>query len=568
MRRIGFLLAVFLFTGAAAASGAAPQVAHGRRGAVAAAEENAAKVGIEILRRGGNAADAAVAVAFALAVTWPEAGNIGGGGFWISRNAKGRVLAIDFRETAPRTARRDLFTRPGKDGLPPSSTEGPFSSGVPGSVAGLWRAHRMAGRLRWRTVVEPAVRLARDGFVMTETVSGSLAKPKYRKRLAADPETAAIFLPNGAPPAAGVLFRQPNLARTLQAIRDRGADGFYRGRVAREIEQGQRRAGGLITRGDLALYSARIRRPVRFRFRGAEIITTPAPSSGPVLAEMALVARYVGLEKLKGRDPSSAHLLAEIEKRAFRDRNRYLGDPAFGGVRQRLFTDANRLQRVAASIDPNRATASEALASLEFDRASTTHFSVVDGSGGAVAVTTTLNDSFGNARVAPGLGFLLNNEMDDFATAPGKPNTYGLVQGEVNAVAPGKRMLSAMCPSIAVVGGRSAFVWGTPGGSTIPTTNFQVLLGVLLRGESLEAAVAAPRFHQQDFPDKIQIERNRFDSDWIEALRRVGHAVEEREPDRDPIGRVHAIARHADGTLTAVADPRGGGAALVVSETR
>lgn len=535
---------------------------------MAAAEENAAKAGIEILRRGGNAADAAVAVAFALAVTWPEAGNLGGGGFWISRDAKGRALAVDFRETAPRNARRDLFIKPGENGETPSSTDGPFASGVPGSVDGLWRAHRAAGRLPWKTVIGPAVRLARNGFAMTETLSQSIAKPKYRAKLAADPETAAIFLPNGAPPVAGTVFRQPALARTLEAIRDRGADGFYRGRVAREIEEGQKKVGGLITRGDLALYSAKIRRPVRFRFGAAEVLTTPAPSSGPVLAEMAILASFVGLAKLKGRDPAASHYLAEIEKRAFHDRNRWLGDPAFPGVRERRFTDVARLRRVAATINPNRATPSEALQASKEDRVSTTHFSVVDAAGGAVAVTTTLNDSFGNARVAPGLGFLLNNEMDDFATAPGKPNLYGLIQGEVNAVAPGKRMLSAMCPSIAVIGKRNALVWGTPGGSTIPTTNLQVLMGVLLRGESLDAAVAAPRFHQQDFPDKIQIERNRFDSGWIDALRRIGHTVEEREPDKDPIGRVHAISRRANGTLTAVADPRGGGVGLVVSEPR
>lgn len=568
MLRRAAAVVLLLLIPAGPASGAAAQVAFGRGGAVAAAEENAAKVGIDILRRGGNAADAAVAVAFALAVTWPEAGNIGGGGFWISRNAKGRTLAVDFRETAPRTARPDLFVKPGPGGEPPSSTEGPFASGVPGSVDGLWRAHRAAGRLPWKRVVEPAVRLARDGFVMTETVSRSIAKPKYRKRLAADPETAAIFLPGGEPPVPGTVFKQPALAQTLEAIRDRGADGFYRGRVARQIEEGQKRSGGLITRGDLALYSAKIRRPLKFRFAAADVFTTPAPSSGPVLAEMAILARHVGLEKLKRRDTSTAHYLAEVEKRAFRDRNRYLGDPAFPGVRERLFTDPARLKRIAASIHPTRATPSEALRTLPGERVSTTHFSVVDGAGGAVAVTTTLNDSFGNARVAPDLGFLLNNEMDDFATAPGKPNSYGLIQGSVNAVAPGKRMLSAMCPSIAVVGNRNVLVWGTPGGSTIPTTNFQVMLGVLLRGESLEAAVAAPRFHQQDFPDKIQIERNRFDPSWVEALRRLGHKVEEREPDKDPIGRVHAIARRADGAWNPVADPRGGGVALVVKESR
>ena len=522
-RATGSLLILLLLAGPA--GGAAPQVAVGRGGAVAAAEENAAKVGIDVLRRGGNAADAAVAVAFALAVTWPEAGNLGGGGFWISRDAKGRTLVVDFRETAPRTARRDLFVKPGPGGKPPSSTEGPFASGVPGSVHGLWRAHRAAGKLPWKAVVEPAVRLARDGFVMTETISQSIARPKYRGRLAGDPETAAIFLPNGMPPVPGTTFKQPALARTLEAIRDRGADGFYRGRVAREIEEGQKRSGGLITRGDLALYTAKIRRPLRFRFGTAEVFTTPAPSSGPVLAEMAILARHVGLEKLKRRDTATAHFLAEIEKRAFRDRNRYLGDPAFPGVRERLFTDPARLKRIAASIHPTRVTPSGAIPNPRGESTSTTHFSVVDRTGAAVAVTTTLNDWYGNGRVAPGLGFLLNNEMDDFATAPGKPNNYGLIQGEVNAVAPGKRMLSAMCPTIVTIGGRNAHLWGTRGGSTIPTTNFQILLGTLLRGESLEAAVAAPRFHQQDFPDKIQIERNRFDPAWIEALRRIGHTV-------------------------------------------
>ncbi|HEX9149321.1 MAG TPA: gamma-glutamyltransferase [Thermoanaerobaculia bacterium] len=568
MRRFAAALAILLLLLPGVSFATAPQVARGTGGAVAAAEENAARAGIEILRRGGNAADAAVAVAFALAVTWPEAGNIGGGGFWISRDANGRMLAIDFRETAPRNARRDLFIRPGRGGQPPSSTEGPLASGVPGSVDGLWRAHRSAGRLSWKTVIEPAVRLAREGFVMTETVSESIAAPRYRARLAVDPETAAIFLPHGQPPVPGTVFRQPALARTLEAIRDRGSDGFYRGQVAREIEEGQKKAGGLITRGDLALYSARVRPALRFRFGPAEIVTTPAPSSGPVLAEMAILASSLGLEKLKGRDPAASHLLVEIEKRAFHDRNRWLGDPAFPGVREGAFTDSARLRRLAATINPNRATPSEALQRSREEPPSTTHFSVVDAAGGAVSVTTTLNDSFGNARVAPGLGFLLNNEMDDFATAPGKPNLYGLIQGEVNAVAPGKRMLSAMCPSIAVIGKRNAFVWGTPGGSTIPTTNFQILLGLILRGESLEAAVAAPRFHQQDFPDKIQLERERFDSEWTDALRRIGHTVEEREPDKDPIGRVHAIARKPDGSLTAVADPRSGGVGLVVSERR
>lgn len=545
------------------ASAAAAHVAQGRGGAVAAAEETAARVGIDILNRGGNAADGAVAVAFALAVTWPEAGNIGGGGFWISRDARGRVLVLDFREVAPRLARSDLFTRTPAGGKPPSSTEGPLASGVPGSVAGLAFAHRRAGRLPWKAVVEPAVRLARDGVVVSEVVSRSIADE--RDRLAKDAETAAIFLPNGAPPEPGTRLRQPDLARTLAAIRDRGADGFYRGEVARQIAAGQERDGGLISRGDLARYEAKLRPPVRFRFGEAEILTTPAPSSGPVLAEMSLLAQYVGVAKLKERNVASAHLLAEIEKRAYHDRNRYLGDPVFRGVKQSLLTDPFRLKRIAASIDPNRATPTEALRFPERERSTTTHFSVMDAAGGAVSMTTTLNDSFGNARVAPGLGFLWNNEMDDFATKPGQKNLMGLVQGEVNAVAPGKRMLSSMCPSIAIIRGSNAFVWGTPGGATIPTTNFQVLLGILLRHESLESAVAAPRFHQQDVPDRILIERGLFEPSWIEGLEKLGHAVAERKPKEPTIGRVHAIARSGDGTVTAVADPRGGGVGLVVS---
>jgi gamma-glutamyltranspeptidase/glutathione hydrolase len=536
----------------------ASRISRGRGGAVAAAEENAAAAGISILEKGGNAADAAVAVAFALAVTWPAAGNIGGGGFWISADGTGKNLVVDFREVAPRTAGHDLFLKGHKGAPPPSSTEGPLASGVPGTVAGLALAHRKAGRLPWKDVVEPAVRLAWDGFVMTPVVSESIAD--QRKRLAADPETAHIFLPGGAPPAPGTLFRQPELARTLEAIRDRGEDGFYRGRVARAIEDGQRRAGGLITRGDLGRYQARERRALRFAFGGADVLTVPAPSSGPVLAEMALLVETVGRERVLEADADSAHWLAEIEKRAFHDRNRYLGDPDFGGVRQGLFTDPAHLKKLAASINPRRSTPSQDLGRLEGEKPTTTHFSVVDGEGMAVSVTTTLNDSFGNARVAPGLGFLMNNEMDDFATRPGEKNLYGLVQGEVNSVAPGKRMLSSMCPSIAIAGGRVVLVWGTPGGSTIPTTNLQILIGRLLRSEPLEEAVAAPRFHQQDLPDAIQIERGRFDAAWIEALRAMGHTVTER----DSIGRVHAIAIDADGTETAVADPRGGGAGLVV----
>ncbi|HEX7252241.1 MAG TPA: gamma-glutamyltransferase [Thermoanaerobaculia bacterium] len=563
MKRLGVaLFATFLAsTAALGASG----VERGTGGGVAAAEETAAKVGIEILQKGGNAADAAVAVAFALAVTWPEAGNIGGGGFWISRDPRGRTLVVDFREVAPRAARRDLFLKPGPGGKTPSSTEGPLASGVPGSVAGLELAHRLAGKLPWKVLLEPAVRLARDGFVVSDVVHRSITLE--RSRLAGDPETASIFLPDGAAPGTGITWKQRDLGRTLENIRDRGADGFYRGLVARRIEESQQRAGGLITRGDLARYQPRVRPALEFRLGKTKVLTTPAPSSGPVLAEMALLAQYVGLDKIAPGDATAAHYLAEIEKRAYADRNRYLADPGMVRVEQKLFTDPSRLRAIAAKIPAHQATPADALRETVPEKPTTTHFSVVDGSGAAVSVTTTLNDSFGNARVAPGLGFLWNNEMDDFTARPGQKNLYGLVQGEANAIAPGKRMLSSMCPSIAVVDGRNALVWGSPGGATIPTTNFQVMLNALLRGESLESAVAAPRFHQQDFPDKIQYEDGRFDGAWVEALEKLGHTVAIRVDEGHhaaTLGRVHAVALGAGGQITAVADPRSGGVGLVV----
>jgi gamma-glutamyltranspeptidase/glutathione hydrolase len=539
------------------------QSATGRGGAVAAEESTAAGVGLAVLRKGGNATDAAVAMAFALAVTWPEAGNVGGGGFWISRNARGLVSTIDFRERAPRAARRDMFDRDAAGGGPRSSSEGPLASAVPGSVAGLSLAHRRAGRMPWKDLVDPAVRLARDGFVMTENVRDSIAAKKTK--LAADPETAAIFLPAGEPPEAGSLFRQPALARTLEAIRDRREDGFYRGRVAREIELEQKAAGGLITRGDLALYAPKVRRSASFRFGNAQVFTTGAPSSGPALMEMVLLAQAVGSARVRPGDAEAVHLLAEVEKRAFYDRNRYLGDPDFGGVRQDLFASADRLRRLARSIDPGRATPSEALRRIESADGSTTHYSVADAQGNVVAVTTTLNDAFGNGRVARRLGFLWNNEMDDFTALPGQPNLNGLVQGETNAVAPGKRMLSSMCPVIAVLPDGSVFAFGSAGGATILTTNFQVLLGLVLRGDSLAQAVAAPRFHQQDAPDVLEVEDAGFDGALIAALEEMGHTVKvsTRSPVPGKMGRAHAVA--ARGTTTeAVADPRRHGAALVV----
>jgi gamma-glutamyltranspeptidase/glutathione hydrolase len=463
-----------------------------------------------------------------------------------------------------------MFSETGPDGKRRSSTAGPLASGVPGSVAGLSLAHRRLGRLPWKQVVDPAVRLARDGFVMTKNVSDSIGA--QAEKLARDREAARIFLPGGRAPAPGTLFRQPDLARTLAAIRDRGADGFYRGEVAQAIEAREREAGGIITRGDLGRYRARIRKPIRFSVEGAVVWTTPAPSSGPALARMALMAAAAGAGKFRARDAEAAHWTAEIERRAYLDRNRLLGDPAFGGVREERFLDPTEAARMVAAIDPARATPTASLVPAASKRVaagpgSTTHLSVADAGGAVVALTTTINDGFGSGRVSPGLGFLWNDEMDDFTARPGEPNLFGLIQGEVNAVAPGKRMLSSMCPTILRRSDGSVFAFGAPGGATILTTNFQVLMNLTFRRESLADAIAAPRFHQQDFPDAVEVERDRFDPAWIASLEAKGHTVKisDRVPVRGTIGRVHAVAAFRGGRVEAAADPRRSGAAYVAA---
>ena len=499
--------------------------------------------------KGGNATDAAVAVAFALAVTWPEAGNLGGGGFWISRDARGNVLAVDFREMAPRAARRDLYTAPRAGGAPPSSTEGPLASGVPGSVAGS-RPRAPPGRAAAVEDRRRAGRPARARRLRDDRGRFRVDRRRAEARSPPDPETARIFLPGGAPPAPGAVFRQPDLARTLEAIRDRGEDGFYRGRVARAIEDGQKRAGGLITRGDLARYEAKVRKPVRFRFQGVEVVTTPAPSSGPVLAEMAIMAELVGADT----HPTARRRVGPLARRDREARvPRPQSLPGRPGFRARSTRSSSPTRRGCRRWSRPRSTRDRATPTRTCRRSRarsrrrrTSRSSTTTGM--AVSVTTTLNDSFGNARVAPGLGFLWNNEMDDFATRPGQPNLYGLVQGEVNAVAPGKRMLSSMCPSIAVAGGRAVLVWGTPGGSTIPTTNLQVLLESpparrAARGRRRRAALPPAGPARRD-PDRAGPLRRRPGSRRFEKMGHDDHASAARS---DASTRSRSTP---DGTLT------------------
>ena len=507
----------------------------------------ASEVGRQILRQGGNAVDAAVAVGFALTVVHPEAGNIGGGGFMIIRPADGTVQALDYRETAPSRATRDMYLNAGEE----ASVTGHLSAGVPGAVAGLTEAHRKFGRLPFSTVIDPAIRLARDGFVVDEYRSLSIADDSAR--LTMFPASRAAFLPGGRRPEPGSTLRQLDLWTTLEAIRDSGAAGFYQGRVADLIVAEMERGGGIISREDLAAYRAIWREPVKIDYRGYTVYSMPPASSGGVT-----MGQILNIMEGFGRLPpfGSAALMhreAEAMRRAFTDRNTYLGDPAFvRNPTERLLSKeyAATLRREIgenASITPSFNPAERG--------ASTTHYSVVDAEGNAVSCTTTLNNSYGSAVTVTGAGFLLNDEMDDFATAPGQPNMYGLVQGEANAIAPGKRMLSAMTPSIVLdPAGRLFMVVGTPGGPKIITMVYHVISNVVDHRMKLADAVVAPRMHHQGLPDSLQVESDGFLPETLDSLRARGHGV----ALRGRWGDVEAIIRTPKG-WQGVSDPRLGG---------
>jgi gamma-glutamyltranspeptidase/glutathione hydrolase len=523
---------------------------------VVTAHPLASEVGVAVLRQGGNAVDAAVAVGFALAVVLPDAGNIGGGGFLVYRGADGVVGSLDYRETAPAAATRDMYLD-SLGNVTEQSLTGHRSAGVPGSVAGLYAAWRAHGRLPWAALVAPAIALARDGHVVDDARAADIASDA--ERLARFPASAAQFLPGGRPPVAGSAWTQSDLARTLQLISDSGPSVFYRGSVADAIVAEMRRGGGLISHDDLARYVAKWRDPVTLRYRGRTIYSMGPPSSGGVTLGLVL-------NILEGYDTLPAfgsdgfvHLLAEAMRRAFQDRNHWLGDPDFVAMPIDRLLSKSYAAALRAGIDPARATPTAAAAAAGAGGDHTTHYSIVDPEGNAVAVTTTLNGGFGSAVTVTGAGFLLNNEMDDFTTASGKPNQFGLVQGEANAIAPGKRMLSAMTPSIVLDrDGRLAYVLGTPGGPTIITTVAQVLLGVMDHSMTLPDAVAAPRVHHQALPDTLYYERGGLAPGAVAGLRARGHAVHER---RGTSGIVAAIARAPGGGWVGVADPRYAGAA-------
>ena len=526
---------------------------------MASAAPAATDAGLEVLAAGGNAVDAAVATALALAVVHPQAGNLGGGGFAVVKVGDA-VTTLDFREAAPAAAHHDMYLDSEGEPVRERSLIGPLAAGVPGSPAGLWELHRTHGRLDWKKVVGPAVRLADEGFVVTARLEKSVARAA--SKLGRFPETAAIWLPGGAPPAAGTTLKIPDLAATLRAYAEHGPAAINRGKVAAAVEAAAVRHGGVLTAADLQAYRPVWREPILFDAFGWHCASMPLPSSGGIiLGQTAGMLGRIGWREKPRFGADRAHLLVETWRRAYADRY-LLGDPATTEADAVELLAAGWLDRRADGIDPLKATPSADVgdwSSAGVESPETTHLSTADADGNVVSMTTTLNGSFGCGLVVDGAGFLLNNEMDDFAAAPGKPNYYGLIQGEANAVGPGKRMLSSMSPTVAWRA-EETLVVGSPGGSTIPTATVQVLLNVVADDDALQTAVDRPRLHHQWMPDAIVVEPDTLSPETAVELERRGHAFELR----GHLGEVHAVRVRSDGTMEAAADPRGPGAAGVV----
>jgi gamma-glutamyltranspeptidase / glutathione hydrolase len=511
---------------------------HAKRAMVVSVHQEASRVGSEIMSRGGNAVDAAVATGFALAVVHPAAGNIGGGGFMLLRLANGELHFLDYREKAPKAASRDMYLDAKGQVIPSASLVGYKAISVPGSVAGLVYAEQHWGKLGLQAVMQPAIKLAREGVQLTYEEAQSM----HDKELGDFADSKRIFQRDGKYYEPGEIFRQPELARTLERIATK-PDDFYKGEMARELAAEVQHGGGLITAQDLAEYEVKERRPVRGSYRGYEIISAPPPSSGGItLMEALNILEGYDLSRLGNRSADAIHLTAEAFRRAFYDRAEFLGDPDFSQLPVSQLIDKKYATAWRDSLDPLHAGDSKELrrpsgfGELERPAAmlhpftgrepeNTTHYSVVDPQGNAVAVTTTLNDGFG-ARVTAGkLGFLLNDEMDDFTSKPGVPNGYGLIQGEANAIAPGKRPLSAMAPTIVLKDGKLFLVLGSPGGPRIITTVANILMGVVDYGLDIQQAVNAPRFHHQWEPDVIFVEGAGISPDTIKLLEARGHKI-------------------------------------------
>jgi len=529
----------------------------GRRGMVASSEALASEAGVQILRDGGNAVDAAVAVGFALAVTHPVAGNIGGGGFMLIRLASGEAVVVDYREAAPAAASRNMYVNSNGELIPHASTVGALSAGVPGTVAGLALAEEKYGKLGLARVIAPAIHLARDGFVVSYSLSESLRHES--DRLSKFDASRRIFLRGGRLYEPGETFKQPELAETLEAVAHQGAKGFYSGPVAQAIAATMQKYRGLIAEQDLARYHPILRQPLVGRFRGYEILSVPPPSSGGVaLIEMLNILEPVDLGSPDSFD--SMHFMVEAMRHAYADRAAYLGDADFTPVPVARLTSQAYAAKLREEILHSKPDAAIAAGNPQaFESSQTTHYSVVDDEGNAVANTYTLNNGYGCGVTVEGAGFLLNDEMDDFAAKPGTPNLFGLVQGEANAIAPNKRPLSSMTPTLVLQDGKLRLVLGSPGGGTIINTVLQVLLDNLVFKMDILQAVSFPRFHHQWMPERLILEPVGFSADTIQKLREAGYQVD----FYGSIGDCEAIEIDPQsGWKFGAADPRADGKAV------
>jgi len=526
-------------------------------GMVVSAHPLASKIGLDILKQGGNAVDAAIAVQFALTVVHPSAGNIGGGGFMVYRSGLGEIYTLDFREAAPGKASRNMYIGENDMVIDGLSTRGHLASGVPGAVDGMVKAYEQFGTLSWESLIEPSIKIASEGHTLTEKEASGLNENRenFLKYNTLEPEA---FLKDEW--TEGDVIKHPDLANTLTRIRDTGRSGFYEGETANLIIAEMERGKGWITMEDLAAYHAKWREPVVGEYRGYKIISMGPPSSGGIaLVQLLNSVESYNLSEMEFHSAASIHLMVEAEKRVYADRATHLGDPDFYDVPANMLANLDYNQLRMSDFDPGKATPSDLISAGEImvESEETTHFSIVDKDGNAVSITTTLNGGYGSKVVVAGAGFFLNNEMDDFSIKPGFPNMFGLIGGEANAIEPQKRMLSSMTPTIVEKDGDLYMVVGTPGGSTIITSVFQTIVNVLDFGMGMQEAVDAKRFHHQWKPDKIMIERGGIDSLVVKNLENLGHEFY----NRGSIGRVDAILVLPDGTMEGGADHRGDDAA-------
>lgn len=518
---------------------------------VVTAHPLATAIGLQILKDGGNAIDAAIAVQFALAVCYPGAGNIGGGGFMLYRDTSGYSIALDFREKAPSHAATNMYLDSSGNVIDSLSKFGPLAAGVPGTVDGMVQAFEKFSKLKdWKKLVQPAIDLAYKGYLITDQEANNLNENQHN--FAHNNSAQTVFQKKTW--KTGDLLVQKDLAGTLKLIAENGRSGFYEGKTAQLIVNEMKAKNGIITFDDLSEYKSVWRKPITFTYRNHEIISMPPPSSGGIaLGQLLKMIEPYDMKALKFQSPAAVHLMVESERRVYADRAHYLGDSDYVNVPQKILLDSSYLSIRMEDFNPRRASKSDEIHNGNIESEETTHYNILDQYGNAVAMTTTLNGSYGSFTVVRGAGFILNNEMDDFSVKPGTPNMYGLIGAEANKVEPGKRMLSSMTPTIITQDGKLKMIVGTPGGSTIITSVFQTIVNVLDFGMDMHQAIQAPRFHHQWLPDIVYCEKNAITSNNRKILESIGHSFKEREP----IGRVEGILVIKSNKIQGAADHRG-----------